>query len=215
MFRNIFMRRFKLINKYIRSGKVLDIGCSNGVFLEIFKERGWEVWGVEPSKSAEVAEKHGIKVIKSDLENAKLPPHYFDVVILNHTLEHSDNPIKFLKIIKNLLTDEGLLFIDVPNFGSLSSRLLGKRWPYLLPNEHNFQFTKDSLTKIVRKNGYRVIHTESRSGLFEFANPMSEIFLSLIPPKKRFIKNILLFPYDLLSTILSMGDSMSVIANNV
>ena len=47
LFRNIFQKRYTLISKYIESpSKVLDIGCSNGVFLDLYMES--ETWGVEP-----------------------------------------------------------------------------------------------------------------------------------------------------------------------
>src|SRR3989344_8136423 len=86
MFKNIFLLRYKLIKKFIKGkGKVLDIGCSTGGFLEHFKGDGWEVWGVEPSGNGDIAKKKGIKIIRETFERAKLPKNYFDVVILNHT----------------------------------------------------------------------------------------------------------------------------------
>jgi len=206
-FRNIFLKRFGLINRFIKKpGKVFDIGCSNGIFLDLFKERDWKTWGVEPSQNALEARRKGHKVIQDDFEKADLPAEYFDLVILNHTLEHMNSPITVLKKIKSILTLKGIVYIDVPNVGSLSSRLLGKHWPYLLPEEHKWQFTKASLSKLLNDAGFEIIHWESRSGIFEYANPLLELH------RKRFLLDLCTMPYALCATLLNMGDSMTFIA---
>jgi len=210
MFRNIFKKRFNLIKKYHLAGgikTVLDIGCSNGVFLDLFA--GSETWGVEPSGSGDMAKKKGHKILKNTFEEAKLPKDYFNLIVLNHTLEHMDNPKEVLNKINVLLKEGGIVFVDVPNFGSLSSRLLGKRWPYLLPEEHKSQFTKKTLTKLLKDSGFKVLYWESRSGIFEYANPLKEL------GRKRFLIDILTSPYCLVASALQMGDSMSFVAKKV
>ena len=212
LFENIFRKRFKLIKSHSRGGisTVLDIGCSNGVFLDLFTDR--ETWGIEPSGSGEIARKKGHKIIKDYFENLpagrqeQLPNDYFDLVILNHTLEHMDNPKKIIEKINILLKKGGIVFIDVPNFGSLLSKILGKKWPYLLPKEHKSQFTKESLTKLLQENGFDILYWESRSGIFEYANPLKEL------GRKRFLLDLFAIPYTLFATLLGMGDSMSFIA---
>jgi len=212
LFRNIFLKRFLIIKSFSKSrGKVIDIGASTGVMLDIFKSESWKTWGVEPSNSASVAEDKGHKVVKDIFERAKLPKNYFDVIVLNHTLEHMDDPLFVLKKVYGLLKKEGIVFIDVPNFGSLASKILGKHWPYLLPQEHKHQFTKKSLVQMLKKAGFKVVHFESRSGLYEYANPLVELWQSLITLKKRFFFNVITLPYATLVTILNMGDSMSMV----
>ena len=212
LFRNVFLKRFSIIKRFSKSrGKVLDIGASTGVMLDIFKSEGWKTWGVEPSKSASAVKDKGHKLIKDIFERAKLPKNYFDVVVLNHTLEHMDDPLFVLKKVYELLKKEGIVFIDVPNFGSLASRILGKRWPYLLPEEHKHQFTQKGLQDILQKSGYKILHFESRSGLYEYANPLVELWQSLITLRKRFFFNVITLPYATLVTILNMGDSMSMV----
>ena len=179
--------------------------------LVLFKEKEWEVWGVEPSKSGEVARKKYIKILRESFENAKLPTNYFDVVILNHTLEHLEDPVSVLKKVKEVLKKGGIVFVDVPNFGGLSSRIFGRYWRYLTPEEHLFHFTKESLGKVVKKAGFKVIHYESRAGLFEYGNPISELWEAVSTLKKRFFTDLLTLPFALLSTTLNMGNSMSVI----
>ncbi|MFC1625520.1 class I SAM-dependent methyltransferase [Patescibacteria group bacterium] len=212
-FRNIFKKRFNLIKKYQigETKRVLDIGCSNGVFLDLFKEDGWETWGVEPSDTANAAKYKGHKVFKGVFEKAKLPTNFFDLVIMNHTLEHMDNPTEVLNKINKILKSKGHLFVDVPNAGGLGARLLGKHWPYLLSDEHKWQFTRGSLERLIKGSNIKVIHFESRSGLFEYANPILELWQSLIGFKKRFVTDLFLFPWSLLVTLFDNGDSMSII----
>lgn len=205
MFRNIFMMRFNLIKKFAKKGNVLEIGCSTGTFLEIFQKNGWITWGVEPSASSKLAKEKGINVLNEYFEDAKLPKNFFDLVILNHTLEHMDNPEVVLKKVNTILRVGGIVFVDVPNVDSLLSKIMGKKWPYLLPDEHKWQFTKRSLSGFFRKARFRILYWTSRSGIFEYANPFLEI------RRKRFLLEILSVPYSSFATLLSMGDSMSMI----
>lgn len=209
MFKNIFQKRFNLIKSHSRSGisTVLDVGCSNGVFLDLFS--GSETWGVEPSKIADRAERKGHMVLNTFFEQAKLPENYFDLVIMNHVLEHMDNSAVVLTKAYKLLKPNAILFVDVPNIGGLGSKILDKHWPYLLPKEHKHQFTKGSLTKLLEENGFKVLHWESRSGIFEFANPIREL------GRKRFLLDLFAIPYSLTATLLGMGDSMSFVAKKI
>ncbi len=211
LFRNIFLKRYNLISKYINlPKKVLDIGCSNGIFLDLFKHS--ETWGVEPSDSGYKIEDGRHKIVHEYFEKAKLPQDYFDLVIMNHTLEHVKDADLVLEKIYKILKKGGILFIDVPNVGGLGSRILGDKWPYKLPEEHNYQFTRASLSKKIKDSRFKIIHWESRSGLFEFEEPFKECLQSLIGFKKRFFTNLLSLPYSMFVTALNMGDSMSIIA---
>jgi SAM-dependent methyltransferase len=209
LFKNIFEKRVNIISRYIGSGKLLEIGSATGVMLSLFKNRGWEGVGVEPSGSADAAKEKGLKILKAKFEEVKLPDNYFDLVVLNHTLEHIDKPGEALAKINRVLKPGGFVFIDVPNFGSLSSRILGKKWPYLLPEEHKSQFTRKSLGNLLEKNGFAVMHWESRSGFFEYAHPWLEL------KRKRFLLDLLLLPYSSVATLLKMGDSMSFMAKKI
>lgn len=211
MYKNMFQKRVNLAKKFAKKGRVLDIGASNGGLLDLFKKEGWETWGVEPSQSSNLARKKGHKVIREFFEKASLPKNYFDLVIMNHTLEHLENPIRVLNKIHTLLKEKSVVFIDVPNAGGLAARVLGKRWPFLAPEEHLHQFTRMSLDKLLKDSGFRVVYFESRSGLFEFADPMLELYQALASLKKRFFRHILTFPYCLIVTLFNTGDSMSIV----
>lgn len=211
LFRNIFKKRANLLKVHLggvldRTPRyILDIGCSNGVFLDLYKEEGWETWGVEPSGAGMRSEEKGHRITHDVFERAKLPEDYFDLIILNHTLEHMDNPAEVLKKVYGLLKSGGIILVDVPNAGGLGARILGKYWPLRLPQEHKWQFTKESLSKLFRESGFEILTFKSRSGIFEYANPLLEL------SRPRFLFDLLATPYSLIATVLNMGDSMSMI----
>jgi SAM-dependent methyltransferase len=192
-------------------GRVLEIGSSSGALLDVFKDKEWETWGVEPSQNAEHASLKGHKITRSFFEKAKLPKKYFQLVVLNHTLEHMENPLQVLTKIKKHLKKGGIVLIDVPNYGSLSSLILGKCWPFLLPQEHLWQFTPKSLARLLKKAGFKVVCHKSRSGIFEFESPMSGLALELRERKKAFLKDFLGAPLAFIATLLNMGSSFSII----
>lgn len=209
LFKNIFLKRVILISKFIKSGKVLEVGSSTGVMLNLFKGRGWDTLGIEPSGSAKEAKKKGLKILNTKFEEADLPDEYFDLVVLNHTLEHMDKPDEVLIKICRILKPGGYVYVDVPNFGSLASKLLGKKWPYLLPEEHKSQFTRKSLAILLERADFKIVHWESRSGVFEYANPLLELH------RKRFMIDLALLPYSFIATFFNVGDSMSFIAQKI
>jgi len=207
LFRHIFLKRLQIIEKLKSPGKVLEIGSSTGVMLKLFQDDGWEVLGIEPSKTAcEIANQRGIKTINSSFEKASLIKSSFDVVILNHVLEHLKNPKLIFDKCQKVLKSGGIIFIDVPNFGSLSSRIWKSRWPYLLPDEHNWHFTHRSLNKLFSSTGFKEIYWEARSGIWDMGK------LSF---KKRLIFSYLTVFFDLVITKLKLGTSLTVIGQKI
>lgn len=214
-FRNIFAKRFTIISRFKKLGRVLDIGAATGTMLQIFKDNGWECWGVEPSGSASEIKKREIKVVKSTFEKAKLPKNYFDVVVINHTLEHVDNSLEILKKIRTILKKEGVVYVDVPNFGSLSSQIMTKSWPLLLPDEHVHHFTPKTLKKAVKKAGLDVVWSDTWSGIYDIDNVFTHFLIQLTSGKlymlKNFVFDIFGIPGNILATSLNMGTSLAVV----
>ncbi len=215
LFRNFFLKRVKIIQKFVnRPGKVLEVGSSIGTFLSLFKDRGWEVWGVEPSGSANIARKRGLKILNQTIEESRLPKKYFDLIVLNHTLEHFENPIFILRKVKSLLKPKGKIFVDVPNFGGLSASVCRSMWPYLMPEEHYYQFTTDTLKMVFEKSGFRVIFTGSRSGIWDYGNPIGGLIDKLINMRKSFFTDLSGAVPALFTTFINKGSSLSMVGEN-
>lgn len=214
-FRNIFKITFKKVLKYKKKGRVLEIGSSTGLLLELFQKSGWIVQGVEPSeKSSMYSKKLGIPTIIETFEKAQIKEK-FDVIILNHVLEHLENPAKALEKAHSLLDIGGIIVINVPNAGSLSARIYGDSWEYLLPNEHLWQFTPPALFKLLNNAGFKVVEWSATSGIWEYDNPVLEVWQSFIGFKKRLFRNLFTAIPSWLITQAKLGTGLSIIARKV
>jgi 2-polyprenyl-3-methyl-5-hydroxy-6-metoxy-1,4-benzoquinol methylase len=145
--------------------KVLDIGCGNGSFLEFARERGWDISGVDIMLSPDAREL-GCRLWEGKLQEIDFGSGRFDLIRLNHVLEHTQEPVRELEICRELLNPGGLLFISVPNIAGLSPRLksiqsrLGlksHRWRHYAAMHHLFFFSPETLRKVVEKAGFKVL----------------------------------------------------------
>lgn len=213
-FKNIFQRRVNFIESlHLRTGKVLEIGSSTGLMLSLFKEKSWEVLGVEISQeAANSALKRGINTLITSIEDMNLPQHSFDLIIINHTLEHLENPNNVIQKISSVLKEGGILLVDVPNFDSLSARIFKKNWFALLPSEHLWHFTYDALSNLLNHNGFKIIKRSSPSGIWDYGNPLKEILMSFVGLKKRFFSNVLTLIPNLVVTSLNQGATLTILA---
>jgi len=112
----LWQRRLKMVKKFKKSGTLLDIGTGIGQFL-YFARNDFEVEGTEISKSAiKVAkEKYNLNLIKGEIEDIDFRERRFDVITIFHVLEHTPNPSLAIEKCYDLLTEEGVLIIAVPN----------------------------------------------------------------------------------------------------
>lgn len=133
--------------------RVLDIGCGNGRLLDRFRSCGWETYGTEMlSGAAQIAKSKGHDVrISKDVETCGWPPGYFDVIVLCHALEHFPNPLDLLSSCWKLLSDDGLIAIEVPNFGCRDSNIYGASWLGLQIPQHLVHWTKATLGAALEK----------------------------------------------------------------
>lgn len=212
LFRNIFQKRVSIISRFKSRGRVLEIGCSTGLMLSLLKKRGFTVLGVEIShRAAQIARARGIKVIIQPFERIKFSEK-FDVIIFNHTLEHLPDPASVLKKVLKILKEDGILFIDLPNFGSLSAKIYKCSWPLLLPDEHYWHFTLQSLSQLFDKTGFRISFNEQASGVWDFSHPWLELWQALTGFKKRFFINALTVVPTFFLTKLGWGTGLTVVA---
>ena len=215
LFKNIFLKRVNLICKFKKAGKVLEVGCSTGLMLSLFLKRGWQVRGIEISQqAAQVAQQRGIEVVVNLFEKVTFKEK-FDVIIFNHTLEHMENPVKVLQKSLSLLEDNGLLYVDIPNFGGLSAQLLKADWSLLLPAEHKWHFTYKALEILLKRLEFKIIFSDRSSGVWDYENPIQGVFQSLISFKKRFFNELITMIPSFLVSKLNMGSNLMVISKKL
>lgn len=146
-------------------GKILDIGCGRGWMLNILKDWGWEVYGTELStESATFArERLKLNIYTKEVQECSFQEGQFDVVTIWHVFEHLYDPLLTLKESNRILSDNGKLVIEVPNFGGLQARLFGSKWFHLDPPRHLFHFNDKTLKRYLEDAGFRVIKKKTLS----------------------------------------------------
>ncbi|MCG8414234.1 MAG: class I SAM-dependent methyltransferase [Pseudomonadales bacterium] len=143
-----------------KSQRVLDVGCGRGVLLAGFQQLGVNALGLErPDSGFDVID--GVET--TTLDELVQQGRKFDVIVLWHVLEHLPEPEQMLAQIQQLLTDDGSLFVEVPNFASLQSRIFKKNWFHLDVPRHLFHFTPATLKLKLKDRNFETVsmHTFS------------------------------------------------------
>lgn len=159
------------ISNYIpNKGKVLDIGCATGVFLDMMKHKGFEPYGVDISDYASkyARENFGIKMFKGKLEDSKFKDELFDVITMWDFIEHVTNPTEVLNIANRLLKKGGMLYILTINDDSMLETLsrlsynMGMKKPAEIthPMHHVHHYTDATLRALLHKTGFQIVRKE-------------------------------------------------------
>ncbi len=156
-----FERCLKIVEKYKKEGKILDIGTAGGTFLNVAKKRGWSVYGVEPNKwLCEWGKKnYDINIKQGTLLDHKFENGFFNVITLWDVLEHVPDPKKILEECYRILKSDGLLVINYPNIGSWISKVMRSKWVFLL-SVHLYYFTPKTIKEMLKKTKFSIIKTK-------------------------------------------------------
>jgi 2-polyprenyl-3-methyl-5-hydroxy-6-metoxy-1,4-benzoquinol methylase len=157
------MREFRiqqfggLLHGYSLVGKkIIEIGCGRGEYLSIIQQCGAEAYGLEQSEeSVRHCIGNGLAVSRGFIEDAshKLDHAPFDAFFVLNFLEHVPDLNSFLGGIHGNLADNGIGFVEVPNFDMI---LRNNLFSEFIP-DHLFYFTKDTLKTALNLNGFDVI----------------------------------------------------------
>jgi 2-polyprenyl-3-methyl-5-hydroxy-6-metoxy-1,4-benzoquinol methylase len=150
-----FLQGVKFIEKFAKPGRILDVGTAGGSFLAMAKKRGWEVHGCEPNKwlCDWAKQNYGIDITPGTIDSIAYPDGFFDVITLWDVIEHVPNPTAVLQRCHRLLRPGGFLYLNYPDYGSYASKLMGKRWVFLL-SVHIYYFTRKTIAKMLEKNAF-------------------------------------------------------------
>lgn len=156
------------LKRWCNGRRLLDVGCAFGQFIVIAQEDGFVASGVEFNELiAGRARNFGLSVVTGDFLAADLPVTSYDAVTMWYVLEHVVDPVSILCRAYQVLRDDGVLFIRVPNmtFGLPFLRLsrLGlRRLPSILSHipAHLFFYTPQTLNQLVVAAGFEVLEIE-------------------------------------------------------
>lgn len=160
-----FEQRVDRVRRHRAGGRLLDVGCSYGVFLRVARERGFEAQGVELSAdTAALARKQGFEVFVGSLFDAGFPDASFDVVHAGDVIEHLADPRSFVREIRRILAPGGLVVVATPNHAAFFpratlalERALGVPWSHSTPPQHLHQFSTASLARLLGANGFEML----------------------------------------------------------
>jgi len=199
------------------NGRLLDVGCSYGLFLNLAKENGFEAQGVEINKDAckYCIDTFGLRVFCGDLKSASFPDNYFDVVTALEVIEHLEDPIGFINLIYQILKPGGIFYIVTPNFESLSGKLLRYKW-WSYRRMHLCYFSKKTLHRSLLSAGFSIVGSSPYKKTFLFGYMLSQFKNAGYSRLFHFFFSKLtkLFCLDLFPVTASFGD-IAVIARKI
>lgn len=150
-------KQFNITSEFIPQGaKILEIGCGDGKFLDLCKER-YSVYGVDISKQLVDKARARIgndRIFWQPAGALALQRNSYEGILLFSLLEHEKNPTKLLTSCLHALRSGGTLIIKVPNYGGIGRKITAKRWSgYRWPDHLNY-FTKRSLAEMLKNSGF-------------------------------------------------------------
>jgi 2-polyprenyl-3-methyl-5-hydroxy-6-metoxy-1,4-benzoquinol methylase len=140
-----------------QQGKILDIGCGTGAFLNTMKQAGWESTGLEPDDAARMkaAELYNINPQPSH-EIFYLPYNTYDAITMWHVLEHVHQLHEYIAQLKNMLTANGRIFIAVPNYTSYDAQHYAAHWAAYDVPRHLYHFSLASMKNLLEQHGLTI-----------------------------------------------------------
>jgi 2-polyprenyl-3-methyl-5-hydroxy-6-metoxy-1,4-benzoquinol methylase len=144
------------MEEYRKTNRLIDVGCGIGYFLEIAKQRGWEVFGTEYTDNAvEICRNKGINMQQGVLDSKNYEPRYFDIITSFEVMEHINNPNSEAENFRKILRQGGLLYVTTPNFNGFSRHIVKENWNIVHYPEHLSYYTPKTISYLMKLHGFK------------------------------------------------------------
>lgn len=150
------------LEPFRQTGRMLDMGCGAGYFLEEAVKRGWTAYGSEFGEHArELSRGRGFDVVPAPITSDAFPQGHFDVVTSFEVVEHLRDPRPEAETLAALLRPGGAFYCTTPNFNSITRHLLGEQWRVVEYPEHLIYFTATTLSNWLGHYGFSLASVET------------------------------------------------------
>ncbi len=139
---------------------LLDVGCGSGKRMQLLRDLGWSVEGVDNDLQAiGQAQNKGLNVRLGNLDEQEYSDNRFDAITMSHVIEHVHQPLSLLQECHRILKPGGKLALVTPNAESWGHRLFKDAWVHLDPPRHFHLYTTRTLRKLVGKAYFGNVET--------------------------------------------------------
>lgn len=158
------------LKKHQKPGRVLDVGCAAGLFLDTLRQQGWKAEGVEVSPyAADAARRHTkLPIHVGDFTSLNLPTTKYEAICMLDLLEHLADPALGLRQARRLLHSNGVLLLVLPNYRNLTTwlamllyRVSTKHLIYPASKVHQIYhvsyFTPRTISRLLKTQGFKVL----------------------------------------------------------
>jgi SAM-dependent methyltransferase len=138
-------------------GELLDFGCGWGSILREASRVGWRAVGVEvDERKVQFCREQGMEAVYADLLERPFAANTFDAAIAEQVFEHLYSPVEYMAELHRILRPGGVLYVGVPNLGSIAARVQRTSWDLIHPVSHVRYFDRSSLATLLEKCGFEV-----------------------------------------------------------
>lgn len=202
LFGNIHWEILQILQS-IQATTVLEIGPGNGSLLYFLKDHGFEVVGVEmDSNCVNRMRKKGVVCYLGDLKDVidRIGSKKFDAIIMCHVFEHLYHPKETLISIYNLLNEQGIIYINIPNRCSMEAKMFGKYWRGFDLPRHIVHYDSRTIRLILTETGFNIIKCKNQLFPSSFVESIAFRFFrrGKMPDK---LYHSLYYPWKLLSPV--------------
>lgn len=178
---NRFTNHLEKIEKFKPGGKILDIGCGMGYFLEAAKKSKnvkWEIYGLELNKSLRNRANKQVKrqIIAGKMSSLPFKDRIFDCVTCFDVLEHDVNLETNLEEIYRVLKNDGVLVVQAPNYISAMAYICGSSWDWWWPPDHVLHLSYNFLRKTLIKKKFKILSSFTYENSHDFISNIKGLF---------------------------------------